>query len=121
MFYNYYSTSSFGAILVTTPPITHDAFLYEAPFQKWFRDNAQTLLEKRPEVKDYDVTIVTSTYAAKACSLNATISKVKSVTIGFTAGAIGISEVAPAGTWYSSSADQGWAHYGTVRIQLDDL
>lgn len=105
---------------MTTPPITRDAFLYEAPFQKWYRDNAQTLLEKRPEVKDYDVRIVTGTYAAKACSLNATISKEKSVTVGFAAGAVGLSEAAPAGTWYSSSADEGWAYYGTVRTLLEN-
>ena len=116
IFYEFSSSSSYGAILMTNPPIQRTAYLHEHFFRQWCRDNASILLAKRPEIRDYSLWIVTATCATSACSLNASLSKEKSVRVGFKAGAVPAGEVAPSGGWYQGSADEGWVHYGMVRI-----
>ena len=66
MFDEFFSASSYEAMLLTTPPIMRDAYMHKSYFRKWCRENALSLLKKREEVKDYDVRIVTATGEARS-------------------------------------------------------
>lgn len=99
---------------MTTPPIVRNSYLHEEPFRRWLKDNANIILNKRPEVKEHDISIIISTYSARKCALNASITQSRFVRVGFTAGTVPAGEIAPSGQWYQESADSGWKYYGKV-------
>lgn len=113
-FYEFSTSSTYGAILTTSSAITRESFYHEAPFRKWCKENSETLFRNRPELRDYHLWIVTSTYAAEACSLNASLSKTRTITLGFAIDAVQSGQIAPSGSVYHASADSGWIHFPGV-------
>ncbi|MCJ1246416.1 hypothetical protein MMC30_003623 [Trapelia coarctata] len=107
-----YSTSTgFGAILLTAPPMVKKAYLYESPFQQWVKQNVQQIDQLRgPEVRQYGLWIVTSTWSTSQCSINAWKQASKEVVVGFKARVFG-EEFGPEGQWFEDEMDTDWTHY----------
>ena len=109
--YSYSTDSTLGAILLTTPPITHERYYHGTAFKNWVKKNAAVILQRWPEVKKHDLWIVTSTYATKKCAINMCYDGKRSFNVGFVAKAIGIGEAGPSGEWHRDQADEGWGEY----------
>lgn len=111
LFCKYVSSADYGAVLLTTPPITKEFYYHETPFLNWFSKNAKAILKKFPEVKRHDVWIVTQTCSAPECSLNAWRAKEKEVAVGFYASASAVAGLEAKGKWYTASDDGGWNYF----------
>jgi hypothetical protein len=112
--YRYQSSTSNGAILMTSPPVVRQRYFYESPFRQWVQDNALRILEQRPEVRDHGLWIVTSTYGTKNCSLNVWSGRQKEVMLGFSAKDVSGGEVGPAAQWYEAASDSDWSRYSAT-------
>jgi hypothetical protein len=109
--WKYNSSTDFGAILMTTPPVTREMINHEDPYERWCQKNAKTILKLRPEVKDHGMWIVTKTHSTKYCSLNVWKSKQKDVHVGFSAKVAEGGDLKASGGWFENSSDGGWNHY----------
>jgi hypothetical protein len=96
---------------MTSPPVVHQRYLYESPFRQWVQENALQIIEKRPEVTQHGLWVVTSTYGTKQCSLNVWTGKQKETMIGFTVGDVSGAEAGPAAQWYEAASDSDWSRY----------
>jgi hypothetical protein len=117
-FYEFSTSSTYGAILTTSSAMTRESFYHKAPFRTWCKENSETLFRNRPELRDYHLWIVTSTYAAEACSLNASLSKTRTITLGFGIHVVQSGEITPSGSVYHASADSGWIHFPRVSCAI---
>lgn len=107
-----------GAVLLTVPPVVHERYYYESPFKKWMKTNAAAILKRRPEVKEYGLWIITSTYATKACAINMWKEGGYRVEIGFLAKAVGIGELGPSGEWMKDARLEGWSEYEFAKVLI---
>jgi hypothetical protein len=109
----YTTSSSFGAVLVTTPPITHNAFYYSSPFSQWVSDNAHALLsgDYKDDIHANGLVVVTQTYTTPKCSLTAWTDSKSEVFLGFDAGINGLGNLKPQGGWYEGNSASGWQKY----------
>jgi hypothetical protein len=117
--YSYSTDSALGAILLTSPPITHERYYHGMPFKNWVKKNAATIFQHWPEVKKHGLWIVTSTYATKKCAINMCSDGRRSFNVGFSAKVIGIGEAGPSGEWHRDQTDEGWGEYTAKVIHLD--
>lgn len=102
---------SAGAVLLTNGAVTHRRYLYEAPFRNWVSENAKAILRERPEVADYGLWVVTSTWTAAEASINCWHSQQKAVDVGFNIEVVEIGELAPKGQWQHAESADGWTHF----------
>lgn len=109
--YSYSVEKDAGAVLLTTPPITHDHYYHTSPFKNWCKKNALTLLRQWPEVKRQGLWIITSTYATKKCAINMWTTRGRGFKVGFDADVMGVGKAGPSGEWYRSQTDEGWGEY----------
>jgi hypothetical protein len=116
--YEFESSDIFGAILMTKAPVIHQRLYGSATYRKWCRDNTPILLDKWPEIKTNGLIIVTSTYNTMEANINAWQDKGKKVSIGFTASAVDVLEVAPSSEWYKASSDGGWIESKAENVGL---
>ncbi|KAJ6004630.1 hypothetical protein N7540_012999 [Penicillium herquei] len=106
--YRYSNEGGFGAILMTESPVTKDLVYGTTTFRLWCKENSEEILRKWPDVRDHGLVIVTSIYRTRMAKLNAWADKGKEISVGFRAGVVGIGEVAPSSTWYTSHEESGW-------------
>jgi hypothetical protein len=118
--YSYSTESTVGAILLTTPPITHERYYHESTFKNWVKKNASVIFQGWPEVKKHDLWIITSTYATKKCAINMSYKGKRCFNVGFSAKVVGIGEAGPSGEWHRDQADEGWVEY-TAEVCLNCL
>ncbi|TFK44651.1 hypothetical protein BDQ12DRAFT_673333 [Crucibulum laeve] len=111
--YSFSTDTDSGAILLTIPPVVHDRYYYESPFKNWVKHNAVTLLKRRPEIKDYGLWIITSTYTTKKCAINLWKKSGKALKVAFSAKVVGIGECGPSGEWSKDQNEQGWSEFGS--------
>lgn len=109
----YTTSSSFGAVLVTAPPIVHTAFYYQSPFSQWISDNAPALLsgEHKDDIKKYGLVVVTQAYSTSKCALTAWTEGKGEAFLGFNAEAPGVGKADPNGGWYEGNSASGWVGY----------
>lgn len=100
-----------GAILLTASPITNDRFYHKSPFKNWVKKNAAKIIERWPEVKDYQLWIVTSTYSTKKCAINMWKGQQIRFKIGFSIDVPGGAAASAGGEWYRDQKDEGWSEY----------
>ena len=68
----YKSKDSFGAVLIAQKPITLTSYNDETLFQSWLSANRALLSSLHgPQLRRHGLRIVTRTYTAPACSINA--------------------------------------------------
>ncbi|KAJ5655346.1 hypothetical protein N7507_007296 [Penicillium longicatenatum] len=106
--YRYSNDDGFGAILMTETPVIKDLVYGTTTFRLWCKENSETILRKWPDVREYGLVIVTSTYRTRLAMLNAWAQKGKEISVGFRGGVVGIGEIAPSSTWYTSHEEAGW-------------
>ena len=116
--YSYSTDSTLGAILLTSPPITHERYYHGSAFKNWVKKNASAIFQHWPEVKKHDLWIITSTYATKKCAINMSYKGKRSFNVGFSAKAIGVGEAGPSGEWHRDQEDEGWNEY-TAEVVFD--
>ncbi|KAF9523335.1 hypothetical protein CPB83DRAFT_863086 [Crepidotus variabilis] len=109
--YEYSSSKDIGAILLTTPPITHDRFYFSTPFKNWVKKNAQAILKNYPDVQEHQLWVVTSVYMTKSCAINMWNGHDKNFTVGFSVDAMGAGEAGTGFEWHHSQKDEGWSEY----------
>ncbi|KAF8966079.1 hypothetical protein BDZ97DRAFT_1809439 [Flammula alnicola] len=110
--YSYHIDSDVGAILLTTPPITHERYYHTTPFKTWMKKNALVILEQWPDdVKNNSLWVITSTFSTKKCAINMWTTRGRGYKVGFSAEAMGLGQVGPSANWYRSSTDEGWGEY----------
>ena len=114
--YAFESSKGHGAVLLTAPPVTHQRFYHESPFKGWVRENAAKILEKRSEILDHELWIVTSTWATEECAINMWTEVGKRVEVGFRSSVVGIGELGPSGNWQESSKDGGWVKIKAAEV-----
>lgn len=76
------------------------------------------LIEKRNEVIEYGLWIVTSTWSAEECAINVWNEAGKGVGVGFKSSAVGFGELAPSGDWYVDGQDGGWLKVKAEEVSL---
>lgn len=113
------SSESEGAALLVDGVATHHRYHYEAPFKEWIKENAKSILKERPEVKDHDLWVVTSTWSAAEASINCWSGTNKSVDIGINAKVAEIGEVAPNVGWHHAGESEGWIRVKGDEVSLD--
>lgn len=107
---------SAGAVLLTNGPVSHTRYLHEAPFKQWVAENAKSILAERPEVADYGLWVVTSTWTASEAALNCWNRQHKNIDVGFNAQVVEIGELAPKGQWQHAGSADGWIHYKETKV-----
>jgi hypothetical protein len=99
----YTSTSAFGAVLVTNGPVVRDGYYHAAPFREWMRENVHALMKARPEVRDFGVRVITSTYSTRECNIAGWATGGVEVAVGLKAAGAAVSPV------------------GNHRVKMDDM
>ena len=108
----YVTTSDFGAVLLTAPQVRKERYYHKMPFVRWFARNAGTILKQFPEVKDDNVWIITGTFSAPECALNAWKEQEKEIVVGFSGTASQTAALEAKGIWYTAStSDPGWRYF----------
>ena len=115
--YSYSTNSDLGAVLFTSPPVTHERYYHESPFINWVVNNAGVILQRWPEVKKRGLWIITSTYATKKCAINMCYKGGRGFKVGFSAKAI-MGQAGPSGEWHRDQAGEGWGEY-TAKVYLN--
>ena len=108
----------FGAILMTTNPVTREALYGERDYKEWCRVNASAILLSWPDIEDHDLIIVTSIHRTARADLRSWQDKTKEITIGFRVSATGMGEVAPSSEWYKAGGDDGWITSGSANVSF---
>lgn len=116
--YIFESVKEGGAVLLTKGEVRHERFYYESPFKDWVRDNAVELAKKRKEVLEYGLWVITSTWVADECAINAWSGAGRGVSVGFKAGVVEIGELAPSGEWWEDGRDGGWIRAKALKVSL---
>ena len=110
----YQSKTKFGAVLLTVKPVTLTAYNDERLFVSWFDANKCALYERHGnELKRYGMWLVTRTYTAPGCSINAWWDKNGSVTINTKLQAQMLGELGEDVSWQDTANGSDWSHYGS--------
>jgi hypothetical protein len=102
--------TSAGSVLLTNGPVSHSRYYHEAPFKQWIAANSKSILNERPEVRDYGLWVVTSTWSVAEAAINCWSGRQKGVDVGFNFKVVEIGELAPKGGWYHAGESDGWIH-----------
>jgi len=114
---SYFTEHEAGAVLLTSAPISHDAYNDAGPsIKQWVRDNTLKILELWPAVKEYDLWIVNSTYGARECHINVWATGGSSCHVEVSVEAEGVAGAGSRMKWSRSQRDEGWAEYVTEVI-----
>lgn len=93
-------------------PVQLTTFNDQTLFQQWLEDNKAIMYSKYGSVlKKYGLWLVTTTYTAPACAINAWSSKHKAATVSAKAKAAAIGELEEDLDWTDTMADKDWSHY----------
>jgi hypothetical protein len=115
-----YSTKKdFGAILLTRGSVIRNSVYHKEPYRSWFKTNASKILKKWPDIRDRGLWIVTETYTASECSINAWQDSSKELSVGFDASFVPVGEIAPTSPWHTATGETGWViKKAKVSLQL---
>lgn len=108
--YEFWSLTSFGALLVCPNKVNQQGYYHEDPFRAWARDNAEGILKVCKDAKEYGFWVVTTTFSTDDVWINAWSSKETRVTMGFKTAVVEAGEVAPSGEFYRGDSASGWTH-----------
>ncbi|KAI9743314.1 MAG: hypothetical protein M1818_003160 [Claussenomyces sp. TS43310] len=109
----YTSSSSFGAVLVTNPPVTHSAFYFQSIFSSWVSENAGALLsgEHKDDIHANGLVVVTQTYSTDKCALTAWTEGKGEAFLAFDAEVPGVGKADPNFSWHEGNSISGWMGY----------
>ena len=108
----YQSKKSFGAVLIARNPVEVTAYNDESLFKEWIENNkAQLYQVYGHQLKKYGLWIVTITYTAPGCSINAWMDKDKDAVLSAKAKAAMIGDLGAELDWTEKITDKDWCHY----------
>ena len=108
----YKSSTKFGAVLITQKPITLVTYNDENLFRAWLDANrAQLSAIYGEQLRRYGLRIVTRTYTAPRCSINAWDSKDKEASMSVKAKANMVGDLGGDLEWSERNMDKDWSHY----------
>ena len=116
----YQTADSYGAVLISSSPVTREALYYQAPFRKWVKENAIALLHGHlaEDIKQHGLFVVTQTFATQKCAVTAWRSPERKVHFGFGVGISGLAELSPEVEWYAGSSETGWNFHEADQSEL---
>ena len=108
----YQSRKSFGAVLIARNPVEVTAYNDECLFEQWIEDNKAQLYNRfGHQLKKYGLWIVTVTYTAPGCSINAWMNKDKHAVLSAKAKAAMVGDLGAELVWTDMITDKDWCHY----------
>ena len=108
----YSSKKSFGAVLIARNPVELTAYNDESLFKTWLEDNRSKLYETfGHQLKRYGLWIITLTYTAPGCSINAWMDKDKDAVLSAKAKAAMVGDLGAELDWTDRITDKDWCHY----------
>ena len=108
----YQSRKSFGAVLIARNPVEVTAYNDECLFEQWIEDNKAQLYNRfGHQLKKYGLWIVTITYTAPGCSINAWMNKDKDAVLSAKAKAAMVGDLGAELDWTDKITDKDWCHY----------
>ena len=108
----YQSKKSFGAVLIARNPVKVTAYNDEYLFKEWIAENKAQLYSKfGHQLKKYGLWIVTVTYTAPGCSINAWMDKDKDALLSAKAKAAMVGDLGAELDWTDKITDKDWCHY----------
>lgn len=108
----YQSRKSFGAVLIARNPVEVTAYNDECLFKEWIEDNkAQLYSRLGHQLKKYGLWVVTITYTAPGCSINAWMDKDKDAVLSAKAKAAMVGDLGAELDWTDKITDKDWCHY----------
>ena len=108
----YQSKKRFGAVLVARNPITLTAYNDESLFKDWIEDNKARLYELfSQQLKKYGLWVITTTYTAPGCSINAWMDSKTDAVLSAKAQADMAGEFGAELDWTDKLTDKDWCHY----------
>ena len=108
----YQSKKRFGAVLVARNPITLTAYNDESLFKEWIEDNKARLYELfSHQLKKYGLWVITTTYTAPGCSINAWMDSKTDAVLSAKAQADMAGEFGAELDWTDKLTDKDWCHY----------
>lgn len=108
----YQSKKRFGAVLVARNPITLTAYNDESLFKDWIEDNKARLYELfSHQLKKYGLWVITTTYTAPGCSINAWMDSKTDAVLSAKAQADMAGEFGAELDWTDKLTDKDWCHY----------
>ncbi|KAI9695007.1 MAG: hypothetical protein M1822_000624 [Bathelium mastoideum] len=113
--FRFETSTSNASVLLVNGAVSHRRYYHEAPFKDWVAANAKRILEERPEVREYGLWVVTSTWSAAEAAINCWSGRQKGVDVGFNVNVVEIGELAPKGSWYHAGGSDGW-----IRVKGDE-
>ena len=108
----YQSKKSFGAVLIARNPVEVTAYNDECLFKQWIAENKAQLYRRfGHQLKKYGLWIVTVTYTAPGCSINAWLDKDKDAVLSARAKAKMVGDLGAELDWTDKITDKDWCHY----------
>ena len=108
----YQSKKSFGAVLIARNPVKVTAYNDECLFKQWIAENKAQLYSRfGHQLKKYGLWIVTVTYTAPGCSINAWMDKDKDAVLSAKAKAAMVGDLGAELDWTDKIIDKDWCHY----------
>lgn len=108
----YQSKTRFGAVLIARNPVTVTALNDECLFKDWVESNKPFLYSQfGRELKKYGMWVVTVTYTAPGCSINAWLNKDKEALLSAKAKASMVGDYGAQLDWTDQITDKDWRHY----------
>lgn len=118
--YKFKTNSSFGAILMTANPVTHEVISDTRACTAWFKYNMAAILRHWPAVINHGLVIVTSIHKTAQADIKCWHDKRKEISIGFKFSAVEKGEIAPSSKWYKVPGD-GWVTSKAPQVRILDF
>jgi len=117
--FRFESSDTSGSVLLVKGPVVHRRYYHESPFKRWIGANAKAILKARPEVIEYGLWVVTSTWAANEVAVNCWNEQRRGVDVGFDVGVVEIGELAPKGGWFHAGEADGWVKVEGSEVRVN--
>jgi uncharacterized protein with WD repeat len=116
--YEFWSSDGFGAILLTKAPVVRKGLYGSIRYKNWVHQNNTALLERWPEIENYGLIVITSTYGTQEANINAWKNKSKTIHVGFKSAESSVLEIAPSSEWYKAPSDEGWIESKAENVRI---
>lgn len=117
--FRFTTTSDFGAVLVATTPVLHDAYASADAIMDWVHENAQALLEstRGEEIAENGFFVATETWSCSHGAITTLTSPNNEAFVGLDMSVTRDSAISLHMNWCTGKSDDGWSHFGTsVRL-----
>lgn len=102
----------YSAVLIARNPVEVTAYNDESLFKEWIENNKAKLYDSfGHQLKKYGFWVITTTYTAPGCSINAWMKKDKEAVLSAKAKAAMVGDFGAELDWTDKITDKDWCHY----------